>query len=154
MYRRIEEEEKEYMREIGQRIRWHRLNAGFCTREEFAERIGVSSNAYKNYETGQARIPLMRLQLIADALSLTLDELIGNEPKHAVHSFYDARQYLATLYADYATKTRNEKVTDEDTQQAAWRFCMYAEAFAWIFGMTPEAMSEQAQGRAKVRKLV
>jgi transcriptional regulator with XRE-family HTH domain len=42
-----------------------------------AERLGVSQQAVTAYESGQRRVPISMLPLLADTLGVTVEELIG-----------------------------------------------------------------------------
>lgn len=51
----------------------------FLTQEELAEKIGVTTQAISNYETGRRRIPVSLLDPIREALECTWDELLGDD---------------------------------------------------------------------------
>lgn len=154
MARHIDDKERILAQKIGARVRYYRLRAGYLSSSKFAEMIGVTGSTYRNYERGEHLFPLMQLKRAAEILNLTLDDLTETNAIYPVHNYKDARDYLASIYATYTNKASSEDATDEEIQQAAWRFCMHAEAFAWIFGLTPEYLTDQAHGRAKMRKLV
>lgn len=62
-------------RAIGKRIKIARINADL-TQERLAEIVSVSPSHMSNIETGTTRVSLTTLVTIANALSVTMDDLL------------------------------------------------------------------------------
>jgi len=60
---------------VGESIRAARLEAGKSVRV-FAELVGISANTLERIEQGITPCPLYTLACIAEALDVTLDELV------------------------------------------------------------------------------
>ncbi|WP_264705193.1 WO male-killing family protein Wmk [Wolbachia endosymbiont (group A) of Gymnosoma rotundatum] len=60
---------------VGQRVKYWRLERGY-TQKELAKKIGVSYWLILHYEKGKRRIPIERLYAIADALSVSIKDLV------------------------------------------------------------------------------
>ena len=77
-------------KEIGNRIRVARI-ASNLTREEAAERCGVTSSYYGNLERGDRRMSLDTLVRVSEGLDLSLDLLVygkGKEGKDELWKIY------------------------------------------------------------------
>lgn len=61
-----------------QKIRDIRLQKGM-TQQELADKLGVKQCTVSDYETGQVDLTLPKLVRIADALGVTIYDLIGQE---------------------------------------------------------------------------
>ena len=61
-----------------QKIRDIRLQKGM-TQQELADRLGVNPCTVSDYETGQVELTLPKLVRVADALGVTIYDLIGQE---------------------------------------------------------------------------
>ena len=61
-----------------QKIRDIRLQKGM-TQQELADKLGVNQCTVSDYETGQLDLTLPKLVRIADALGVTIYDLIGQE---------------------------------------------------------------------------
>lgn len=59
-----------------------RRDKGF-TQETMAGRFGLSRSAYANYESGNRRMPVSMLEILADELGTSTDYLLGRtaDPK-------------------------------------------------------------------------
>ena len=84
------EEENRLFIEIGKRIRDAREQAGL-TGEQLADRLGIGQSSISRWENAHYRITLPTLVKIANALDVSLDELIVGaarkiEKKDRVHS--------------------------------------------------------------------
>jgi transcriptional regulator with XRE-family HTH domain len=64
---------------IGWRIRETRIARGW-NQSKISTMVGVSSQQFQKYESGQDRISASRLFLIADALRVSIDVLFGDIP--------------------------------------------------------------------------
>lgn len=53
-----------------------RKDRGF-TQETMARRFGLSRSAYANYESGNRRMPVSMLEILADELGTSTDYLLG-----------------------------------------------------------------------------
>ena len=61
---------------IGDRIRWLREKSGY-TQNALAERAGVSQTHLRRVELGQADITIGHLQLVCDALGITVSDFFN-----------------------------------------------------------------------------
>lgn len=68
------------MKTIGKTIQAHRLAAGLSLRE-LARRAGVQERNLRYYEDNSSLPGCLTLIALADALGLTIDELIGRDFK-------------------------------------------------------------------------
>jgi transcriptional regulator with XRE-family HTH domain len=66
-------------REIGDRVRSHRLHAGL-TQPDLGNAIGIDRRQIQRIERGETDARLSWLLLIADTLGLTLAELVEPRP--------------------------------------------------------------------------
>lgn len=67
---------------IGKRIRIARVRAEL-TQEKLAELVDISPTHLSNIETGTTRVSITALVAIANALSVTLDDLLCDSLPHA-----------------------------------------------------------------------
>lgn len=65
--------------ELGVSIKTHRMSR-HITQAELAKRIGVSSSAIAMYETGKREPDLDLCESIADALNISMHDLLGYDP--------------------------------------------------------------------------
>jgi len=72
----ISNEERAFFVAFGERLAALRKARGH-TQVQLAELLGVSQQAITAYESGQRRVPISMLPLLADTLSVTIEELIG-----------------------------------------------------------------------------
>lgn len=84
---------------IGQRIKKARQNCKY-TQEKLAEIVEISPTHMSNIETGATKLSLTTLIKIANALSVTTDELLCDNVIHAKVQF---EQDLKTLIDDCNT---------------------------------------------------
>ena len=63
--------------DISKRLRWLREKSGY-TQNGLAERAGVSQTHLRRVELGQADITVNHLQLLCDALGITLKEFFDD----------------------------------------------------------------------------
>lgn len=87
------------------RLKEIRKAKGFKSAKAFADSIGMQEKTYRNYEQGARNLYLDVACQLCTALGCTLDELVGNEPKHhtAQPSTNDERELLA-LYRNMDDK--------------------------------------------------
>ena len=64
-----------------------RKQAGYRSRDDFAEKLGVNKYTYKSWETGKTMMSLEQAFDVADVLGCSLDELIV-QPKPQKRSPY------------------------------------------------------------------
>lgn len=76
----ISTEERAFFIAFGERIAALRKTHGI-TQVQLAETLGVSQQAITAYETGQRRVPISMLPLLADTLDTSIEELIGTPAK-------------------------------------------------------------------------
>lgn len=80
----ISTEDREFFVQLGERIASLR-RANDVTQVQLAEVLGVSQQTLQSYEVGRRRIPVSALPTVARTLSVSLEELFGEE-QHAVRS--------------------------------------------------------------------
>lgn len=73
-------------KEIGKRIKIARIQ-GELTQEKLAETVGISSSHLSNIETGNARVSLPTLVHIANALEVSISDLLCDNLKKAKDSY-------------------------------------------------------------------
>ena len=76
----ISTEERSFFVSLGERIASLRRDHG-VTQVQLAEALGVSQQTMQSYEVGRRRIPVSALPAVASTLSVSLDELFGEESK-------------------------------------------------------------------------
>lgn len=96
-------------RAIGKRIKIARIKADL-TQERLAEAVQVSPSHMSNIETGTTRVSLTAIVTIANALSVTVDDLLCDSVKKARVQFEqdiagtleDCDEYEIRMIADMA----------------------------------------------------
>ncbi len=68
--------DEQFFKELGTRIALARKDHGL-TQQELAEQLGVAQQTLAHYEVGRARMPASMLPTVAQRLTLSLDELMG-----------------------------------------------------------------------------
>ena len=86
-------------RAIGKRIKIERIKTDL-TQKKLAEMSGVSPTHMSNVETGTTRVSLTTMVAIANALGVTLDDLMCDSVTHARVQF---EQDIADVLADCDT---------------------------------------------------
>ncbi len=76
----ISAEERTFFIALGERIATMRREHG-VTQVQLAEALGVSQQTMQSYEVGRRRIPVSAMPLVAHTLSVSLEELFGEEAK-------------------------------------------------------------------------
>ena len=66
------------MHNTGDRIRYFRMKKNM-TQQDLADKLGVNQSTVSDYETGTFELTLPKLVRIADALGVTIYDLIGQE---------------------------------------------------------------------------
>jgi len=64
-------------------LKMHRNNHGL-TQKAVAESIGVSLRGYQQYEQGKFEPNIEKLIKLADTFGISVDSLIGHEPKDSL----------------------------------------------------------------------
>lgn len=72
----ISQDKREFFAELGSRIA-HRRKESRLTQVRLAETLGVSQPTMNAYELGQRRVPVYALPVLAKALGVGLEELLG-----------------------------------------------------------------------------
>lgn len=72
----ISTEERSFFESLGERIARLRREHGI-TQVQLAEALGVSQQTMQSYEVGRRRIPVSALPVVAQTLSVSLEELFG-----------------------------------------------------------------------------
>lgn len=79
----ISSEDRAFSKALGARIAQLRREQGI-TQVQFAEILGVSQQAVHSYEMAERRVPVSKLPVLANALAVSIEELIGTpEPAGA-----------------------------------------------------------------------
>ena len=76
----ISADEKTFFKLFGKRIAELRKEQGL-TQVQMAEALGVSQQQVASFEVGRRRVPISMLPPLAHALSVTVEELLGETPK-------------------------------------------------------------------------
>jgi transcriptional regulator with XRE-family HTH domain len=74
------QDEKDYFKVLGSRVSQLRRDHGL-TQVQLAEALGISQQMVASYEVGRRRIPVSMLQALAQALSVAVDDLLGETAK-------------------------------------------------------------------------
>lgn len=74
----MRDEAKDFLAVIGDRIAARRKELGL-TQIDLADRIGASQKIITSYERATCQIPVWRLPVLADALGMSVEELLGTE---------------------------------------------------------------------------
>lgn len=74
------QDEKDYFKVLGGRIAQLRKDHGM-TQVQLAEALEISQQMVASYEVGRRRIPVSMLQVLARALSVSVEELLGDATK-------------------------------------------------------------------------
>lgn len=69
--------DEEFFRMLGTRIAQARKSQGI-TQQQLADQLGIAQQTLAHYEVARARVPASMLPVLAQLLTLSLDELIGN----------------------------------------------------------------------------
>ena len=75
----IMENDEQFLKDLGERIRELRKARGM-TQEELADTLGVTQALIASYETARRSIPLRKLVVLADALGISIEEVVGRSP--------------------------------------------------------------------------
>lgn len=75
-------EEKAFYQELGQRIAKLRKEQNI-TQVQLAEQLGIAQQTLAHYEVGRLRVAVAMLPTLAKLLSVSLDDLMGEDPAHA-----------------------------------------------------------------------
>lgn len=78
----ISKEERAFFVELGARIARLRKDQGI-TQVQLAELLDTAQQTITAYESGRRRVPVSSLPLIARHLGVSMEELVGEEPKTA-----------------------------------------------------------------------
>ena len=76
----ISADEKTFFKLFGKRIAELRKEQGL-TQVQMAEALGVSQQQVASFEVGRRRVPISMLPTLAQALSVTVEDLLGETPK-------------------------------------------------------------------------
>lgn len=78
----MSQEEKKFFVDLGARVAQLRKGLNL-TQQQLAEALGTTQQQVASYEVARLRIPASMLPRLARVLGVTLDELIGDEPRPA-----------------------------------------------------------------------
>jgi len=78
----ISNDERDFFISFGERLAQLRRAKGL-TQVQLADLLAVSQQAVTAYESGQRRVPISTLPLLARTLSITVEELIGAPAKRS-----------------------------------------------------------------------
>ena len=76
----ISSDERDFFIALGGRIAQLRKQQDI-TQVQLAELIGVTQQTINSYETGRRRVPVSLLSAIARRLGVSIEELVGDQPK-------------------------------------------------------------------------
>jgi transcriptional regulator with XRE-family HTH domain len=76
----LTDEEKEFFRSFGARLAELRKERAL-TQVQLAERLEITQQQLASYEVGRRRVPVSLLEPLAEALAVSVEELLGREPK-------------------------------------------------------------------------
>jgi transcriptional regulator with XRE-family HTH domain len=76
----MSQEEKKFFVDLGARVAQLRKGLSL-TQQQLAEALGTTQQQVASYEVARLRIPASMLPRLARVLGVTLDELIGEEPR-------------------------------------------------------------------------
>lgn len=72
--------DEQFFKALGARVAQAR-KARNLTQQQICEQLGIPQQTLANYEGGHVRLPASMLPPLAQILGLTLEELLGQEPK-------------------------------------------------------------------------
>jgi len=112
-----------YLRRVGERVREARARRGM-TRKLLARDSGVSERYIAQLEAGQGNISILLLRQIVQAMNLSLEELVRDEPDRPVEltllietlrrlgpaELGEARRALGTMFGGKAAHERGKRV--------------------------------------------
>lgn len=78
----ISPDERAFFAQLGARIAELRKAQGI-TQIQMAEALGVSQQTVNSYEVARRRVPVSALPVLARLLTVSIDELLGEQPKKA-----------------------------------------------------------------------
>jgi transcriptional regulator with XRE-family HTH domain len=77
--------ESDHLKQMAQRIKALRADAGYTRQEDIASALGIERNAYAHYETGRSPLPFHLMPKFCKLTKTTLDFLItGSESELAI----------------------------------------------------------------------
>lgn len=82
--------------EIGRKIREFRQQAGL-SQEKLAEIVGVSYQQLQKYESGQTTLNILKLQHIAQALKVSVNDFFGTTPVQQIRLTGEEDQLLQSF---------------------------------------------------------
>ena len=77
------QDEKLFFKQLGARIAQLRKERGL-TQVQLAQLLDLTQQMVASYEVGRRRVPVSLLPAIADALTISIEELIGRPPARAL----------------------------------------------------------------------
>lgn len=72
-------DDKTFYQALGKRIALFRKERDL-TQQQLAELLGISQQTLAHYEVGRLRVSVAMLPMLASALSITIDDLLNDEP--------------------------------------------------------------------------
>lgn len=76
----VNSHDEQFFKAMAPRIAQARKNQGL-TQQQVASQLGMAQQTYAHYEVGDVRFPASTLPLLAQVLSLTVEELLGQAEK-------------------------------------------------------------------------
>jgi transcriptional regulator with XRE-family HTH domain len=76
----VNNQDEQFFKALGSRIASAR-KAQNRTQQQIADLLGIAQQTYAQYEVGRSRIPASMLPILAQDLSVTLDELMGQNER-------------------------------------------------------------------------
>lgn len=102
---------------LGKRVRKFRTKSNL-SQEELAKECDIGSNHISNVETGNAKISLPSLVLLANALEVGTDDLLCDSLDHCKTAYQNDIQ---ELFSDCSVKEYKFLVALVDTAKSAYR---------------------------------
>lgn len=78
----VSQDEKAFFKTLGKRIAELRKEQGL-TQAQLGESLGISQQQVASFEVGRRRVPASMLSAFAKALAVSVEELLGDQPKPA-----------------------------------------------------------------------
>ncbi len=91
-----------------------RKNIGL-TQKEIADRLGISRQAYANYETGNREPDIEVLKALSDLYDVSIDFLVKDEKnRFAISASHEPTVYKTTFPYNLKTQRKKAKITQSD----------------------------------------
>lgn len=89
-------------------LKKHRLLAGL-TQAEIAQKIGISKEGYQNWESGEIKVPSLKLKKIALLFGVTVNEMLSKPKPFDYAKVYDEIEDARTYFGEVAIHFSNNR---------------------------------------------